>query len=142
MKAKIILLLFVIVGAYSCRKDNPPAPAPTPAPTTADYRDTVLGNYIGTRHFLYTDQFGAIVITDTTYTDTILVTKNATVLDVIYFDGMHANLHTNYAIGDDDYWYPHGGIGGSFTLSNDSLELHYGGGWAGYSSTNWFTGIK
>lgn len=144
----IPLLLFCLVLCFSaCKKDTPAsAPAPNPAPVVVDYRDTVQGTYIGTMHHVHLVQMSTTVTLDTLYTDTLTVALSSlsTEPDIIYINGQWATLRTNYTIGDDHWHYVHGGVGGSFSFSAQSADLHFtfGNSWNGIADNFEFTGTK
>ncbi|CAN5398021.1 hypothetical protein BH09BAC5_BH09BAC5_16750 [soil metagenome] len=148
MKGKIFLCILIISGFFSCRRDHVTPPAlPVNNAITTDYRDTVLGTYIGTKHYYQTAVSNSIIIADTTFTDTIIVTRDNIDTTRIYFDvspgTMRADLHHNFTFTDDHYfYYPHGYITGSFFLANDSLRLYYDYSYSGNFSSTDFHGHR
>jgi hypothetical protein len=144
MRIPLLLSICLVLFISACKKQKEEEALPAPVvPTVADYRDTVLGAYIGTAHLVTKVQMCSTVTVDTTFIDTINVT-NFTSPTVIYLDGRWANLRTDYSIGDDEWHYAHGGIGGNFMLTPQATNLVFSSGdsWGGICHTYEFTGVK
>ncbi|MFM7079274.1 MAG: hypothetical protein ACKOYC_05740, partial [Bacteroidota bacterium] len=81
----IVALSFAFAFTFSgCGKDDGDEPAPTPVPT--DFRDALVGNYVGTKQQGSWSMSNPIPY-DTTYAYSFSVQKHSSAPDSIIVDG-------------------------------------------------------
>lgn len=126
-------ILLLSVGLAGCASDD----TPTPNPATGDYRDPVIGVFIGTRN-QYSWAMGNPPLTfDSTWAYSFSVVKD-TVFNSVIANGEVFTLDSNLSY----YESPSPGQVRSFSFSNDTVTLYSrSGGLGGYSTTT-IIGLK
>lgn len=135
---KLFLFAIIITTLFACKKednDDPQDPGPT---TPVDYRDAVVGNYVGTKNN-YTWMMGMPPnVFDTTYAWSFTVVKDTSDSSIIA-DGYLFKVDSNL------YCYEiqvPGPTIRSFSFSNDTSIIYFrSGGLGGYGTTT-ITGVK
>ncbi len=110
---KLFLLLIVLAGFISCKKDKPQAP---------DYRDAVVGEYTGIRVITTLPDTTGLV-SDTTLATVFLTKSTVDTMVIIRFDpDTYGEIPFAYSGGEFYTYYlgPH-----SPTLSVEGDELHF-----------------
>ncbi|MFN8154585.1 MAG: hypothetical protein U0Y08_09865 [Bacteroidia bacterium] len=134
---RLLFFSFLLSAFYACKKEEHEETL-TPV-TPVDYRDAVVGNYIGTKNNhtwimgMPPNEF------DTTYAWTFTIIKDSTSDSTIIADGYSFKV-------DSNLYFTEGLLPGpntrTFSFSNDTAIIYFrSGGLGGYSSTT-ITGIK
>jgi hypothetical protein len=134
---RLLLSSLLIASFFACKKDDKDE-APSPA-TPVDYRDVVVGNYVGTKNNYLWMMGMPPIVSDTTYAWTFSIAKDSTSDSTIIADGylfkVDSNLHC-YEV------YAPGPSIRSFNLSNDTATIYFrSGGLGGYGTTT-IIGVK
>lgn len=131
MKKSLLLILFTAV-LFACKKDNQPESVALGVSIPADYRDSIVGNYAGTkRNYLYMMGF-PLTQSDTTYPWIFTVVKDTSDSSVIA-DGGIFKLDTALACYEEQLPGP---LIRSIIFRNDSAILYFrSGGLGGYGTT-------
>jgi hypothetical protein len=132
MRTNLRLLPLILLVACG-KEEQPPGPEPLPpppAPAQQDYRDAIVGDYVGYRHFASWSMSSPNGY-DTTYARSFSIEKDTADSSIIA-DGqlfrVDANLHF--------YESPYPGVVRSFAFSNDTATIFLrSGGLGGYSAT-------
>ncbi|MFM8917168.1 MAG: hypothetical protein ACKOKB_01830 [Bacteroidota bacterium] len=125
-----IFFVSACFGMVGCNQDEEDV-LPTPDPIPVDFRDELVGNYVGTK------QQGSWSISnpipyDTTYTYSFSVQKHSSAPDSIIVDGRTYPLDTTLSY----YYSPYPGNIDQLDFRNDSCFIYLrSGGLGGYSFT-------
>lgn len=135
---KFLLFSLLIATFFACKKEDNDEAQPTPA-APVDYRDVVVGNYVGTKNNYFWMMGMPPTSSDTTYAWSFAITKDTTSDSTIIADGYLFKVDSNL------YCYEvqtPGPTIRSFSLNNDTARIYFrSGGLGGYGTTT-IIGIK
>jgi hypothetical protein len=137
MKNRLILVLFLSVF-ITCKKAEDPVPEDPGIVTPADFRDSIIGNYVGTKHINSWIMGNPPTQGNTTYAWNFSIVKDTSDSSIIA-DGYLFKLDSTLQC--YELFVP-GPIIRSFEFRNDSAILYFrSGGLGGYSTTT-IKGLK